>query len=113
MAPECIGETSADMDAREALEEFGIDVAKVEDLAGATTNTNHLVTTSAGGRLVLRRCDRNPDAERLGFQLSLQDHLHGAGYPVPAVLRTPGGHALVGGAWTLSPFVDGSHYDFD
>jgi homoserine kinase type II len=78
-------------------------------------NDNWLIT-SGDGRYVLRRLRMNANAERIAFQVALQQHLTDAGFATPALIKTGTGQGSVvddgGATWMCFGYVAGTEYDF-
>ena len=78
-------------------------------------NDNFLIEDSSGMRYVLRRYRRNPDPQRVEFQLRFQQNLHRLGFPTAEIIATRSGSLFVsdeGGTWALSTYIEGQEYDF-
>jgi Ser/Thr protein kinase RdoA (MazF antagonist) len=77
------------------LSEFPLENPRVElEFEASAMNENLLVSDATGRRFVLRRHRRNPETERVAFQLRFQDFLRSSGYPVPEIVRTRDGQLL-------------------
>lgn len=59
------------------------------------------------GRLVIRIFQTASEASRAALEAAVQNALAAAGYPVPVVLNVCTDHSVLGGAFTIMPFVPG------
>lgn len=87
----------------------------IGSLPASTRNDNSLVEGGLGERSVLRRYRRNPQRERIEFQLRFQQNLLRRGFPTSRVVGTATGERmLVLGRdfWALFTYVDGAEYDY-
>lgn len=86
-------------------------------LPASARNINLLVEDSSGSRYVLRGCRRNPQRERIIFQLDFQDHLLRRGIPAAQVVLSKAGERCVesgpASLWVMFHFVEGQHYRYD
>jgi Ser/Thr protein kinase RdoA (MazF antagonist) len=89
----------------------------VKRLPAGARNINLLVEDSDRSRYVLRGCRRNPQRERIIFQLEFQAHLRRHGIPTPQVVVTEKGECCVESSpallWVMFHFVEGHHYRYD
>jgi Ser/Thr protein kinase RdoA (MazF antagonist) len=88
----------------------------VGSLPASTRNDNLLVEDARGERYVLRHYRRNPNPERIEFQLRFQQHLLRCGFPTSRVIETGDGErmlALGRDFWALSTYLHGAEYDFE
>ncbi|MDA0366305.1 MAG: phosphotransferase [Chloroflexi bacterium] len=85
-------------------------------MEASSRNENRVVDAATGARMVLRRCRRNAQLERIRWQCELQQRLVASGFPTPDLLLANDGAATVeisGLPWTLQVFVAGEHVDFE
>ena len=85
-------------------------------LPASSRNDNLLVEDALGQRYVLRRYRRNPQRERIEFQLGFQQHLLRCGFPTSRVVATHAGNlmlVLAGDLWALFTYVEGAAYDYE
>ena len=79
-------------------------------------NDNFVVQDAAGDRYVLRHFRRNPDVNRIAFEIAFQVFAFRRGLPVAQVVKTYAGRDLLedpSGMWALFSFIEGEDFDFD
>ena len=87
----------------------------LEELEASTRNDNFIVEDAAGSRYMLRRFRRNPDQNRILFQLRFQQELSRLGYPTAGVIESASGELFVTeeeSPWVLFAYIEGSELDF-
>ncbi len=87
----------------------------VSPIEASKMNDSFLVEDATGNRYVLRRYRRNPEQERVLFQLRFQRELHARGFPTSEIIESDAASLLVSneaGSWALFTFVEGDEYDF-
>jgi Ser/Thr protein kinase RdoA (MazF antagonist) len=83
-------------------------------LEGSNLNDNFLVADGSVPHYVLRHYRRNPQQDRVAFQLRFQEHLLRCGFPTPASFKTAAGDPFLAsreGPWALFAYIEGTPYD--
>jgi Ser/Thr protein kinase RdoA (MazF antagonist) len=87
----------------------------IGSLPASTRNDNFLIEDGLGERYVFRRYRRNPQPERIEFQLGFQQHLVRQRFPTPRVIETLSRERMVvlgRDVWALFPYIEGAEYDY-
>ena len=83
-------------------------------LDGSNLNDNFLVADGPSLQYVLRHYRRNPQEDRVAFQLRFQEHLLRCRFPTPPTFKTASGSSFLASRenlWALSAYVEGTPYD--